>query len=227
MNEPTQSFQLLSNSEHHPRAISCALGTLLLIMISGGIGFLLGKQTSPMTNTMSTQQKHQQAVIPAPVTSQAPISIISSTITATQLPSPTTLRGNWFVYISADILSKHSPAQLLITDAMGKQTGYNAGRNDYIQDIYGTTFCICQGISDPSGSGMAMQDVPTFEDDAPMTGIYKIEVLGLSSGAYRLHFSTTMGGPFSQSEIRGMASPGSLDIYRVICTTICSPPTKI
>ena len=130
MNEQAQSFQLSPNPDphHHHRVILYALGALFLIIIGGGIGFLLGIQTDQIANTTMNQQKQQQTLMlsPTPVSAQTPTSVISPSITVTQLPSATALGGNWFLTLTSNNTSKQSPAELLVTDANGNQTGYLA-----------------------------------------------------------------------------------------------------
>jgi hypothetical protein len=221
MNEQVQSFQLSPNPDpHHYRVILYALGALFLIIIGGGVGFLLG-----------IWQQQQQSVIlsPTPISSssQVPTSAISPSTTVIHLPSPTIFKGSWFLTLTSDNRYKRSPAELLVTDENGNQTGYLVSNGKIVQNIYGTSFCICQGISDPSGKLPPSPNVPSFDDDAPTAGVYKVQVLGISSGTYILYFSSSAGGPLSQAEVKGTASPGSIDTYQVTCTSTCSPPTKI
>jgi hypothetical protein len=114
----------------------------------------------------------------------------------------------------------HSPAQMLITDPNGAQTGLNPLTGQILQDMPGSSYGTELGIGDEdSGGGPLQPDILYFGQNVLQNGTYKVQVIGTGSGPYTLDFDVASGsGDSSQRSITGTAVPGQTDTYIVSVT---------
>lgn len=114
------------------------------------------------------------------------------------------------------IIVGHSPIELLITDPIGLQTGFNPATGTYVYDIDGSSYGLLPGLIDDSGIQPPLPDVLYFGQNNLATGEYIIQVIGIGSGQYSLDFGfASRSQAASFHTVNGMAIPGEIDTYTV------------
>lgn len=109
--------------------------------------------------------------------------------------------------------------QLLVTDPQGFQTGYMPSSGMIVQNILDSMYLVEQGIADLGGQNPPLPDTPYFEVDAPLDGIYTIQVIGISSAPYKVDLlSGNDNLSATGTSFTGVASLGSNDTYQISCS---------
>lgn len=113
------------------------------------------------------------------------------------------------------VLLGHSPIELVVTDPLGRQTGFDPTTGTSLQGIADTTYGIEPGVFNFE-TGTGSPDTLYFQQYDPLDGAYTVKVIGTGTGPYTLDFviSTADGGTTFTS-ITGNATMGSLASYKV------------
>ncbi len=114
-------------------------------------------------------------------------------------------------------ISLGTNASLLVTDMNGRQTGFDSGTNQVVQQIPGSAYSEDR-ISDAEISGENTTGIlHMVQVTEPSQGTYQIIVVGLESGTYHLdvHAYSDDGTAQPSSRILGIASPGSSITYQL------------
>jgi hypothetical protein len=125
------------------------------------------------------------------------------------------------------VLTGHSPIQLLITDPMGTQTGFNPSTGTYVQNIAGTAYGLEKGVGDDP-TLPPLPDRLYFQAADPINGTYTVQVIGTGAGPYSLHFSfADLAGNGIDQTITGTTAPGAVDTYLVTISSTSGQPVTI
>jgi hypothetical protein len=111
-------------------------------------------------------------------------------------------------------IAAHSPVELLVTDQLGRRTGYDPTTQSIVNEIPGAIYTIEEPIVDQE-SGQEFGDTQKVlylpQADA---GSFVLTVIGIGDGPYALDFQTMdSDGNFHTHTIQGMASLGSSHDY--------------
>jgi hypothetical protein len=104
----------------------------------------------------------------------------------------------------------HSPVELTITDPLGRMTGPNNTQ------IPNTAYSLDYLVDDSSVNARLDPVVPTLDLVMPANGTYKFDVLGTGFGNYTIDFVffDNAGNSYTE-QLKGMATPSSLDEYQI------------
>jgi hypothetical protein len=106
----------------------------------------------------------------------------------------------------------NSPADLYVTDPLGRHIGADPVTHDPVNEIPDATY---------SGPGTEPQEIVIPD---PVRGTYLIDVLGTATGAYTLSMIGVSGGEqVSQAVATGTTAPGVIDPYDAVVTSVTSP----
>jgi len=106
----------------------------------------------------------------------------------------------------------NSPADLYVTDPLGRHIGADPVTHDPVNEIPDATY---------SGPGTEPQEIVIPD---PVRGTYLIDVLGTATGAYTLSMIGVSGGEqVSQAVATGTIAPGVIDPYDAVVTSVTSP----
>lgn len=107
--------------------------------------------------------------------------------------------------------SAHSPIELIVTDPLGRKSGYDPDDGKFWDDIPDAEYHLRSIISN-GGQGEASIPSKEFFALNPIVGEYKIEILGIGDGSFEVNLITSnnLGTVFKESYL-GTASTGSLE----------------
>jgi hypothetical protein len=107
-----------------------------------------------------------------------------------------------------------SPAELLVTDPQGHRTGVDPRTGITYNEIPGAFYSV-QAINSTDGSGETSHPVKELYSSAPLSGDYKIQVIGTGNGSYALEALTynTVGNPSYDAKVSGQIEVNSVDAY--------------
>lgn len=122
----------------------------------------------------------------------------------------------------------HSPIQLLITDPLGNETGYNESTHGISEYIPESAYGIEPGIAPVDGSSPAMGETKYFQQINPSIGDYTVQLIGVGNGEYALDFSKTdEQGHISVNEVHGVAQTGVTETYHIQNTLDATIPVLV
>jgi hypothetical protein len=114
-------------------------------------------------------------------------------------------------------ISKFAPAEILVTDSLGRRSGYDPLTRTIWAEIPNTELLTLSigsnGSSAPDGSrmGSKMMVIST-----PAEGEYKIDVTGVGAGSYTVTVNATdVQGSITRTVTRGVAYNGSSDSFNI------------
>jgi len=106
----------------------------------------------------------------------------------------------------------NSPADLYVTDPLGRHIGADPITHDPVNEIPGATY---------SGPGTEPQQIVIPD---PVRGTYLIQVVGTGTGTYTLSMMGISGGEqVSHAEATGVIASGVVDPYDAVVTSVTSP----
>lgn len=109
-------------------------------------------------------------------------------------------------------ISAHSPVELLVTDPLGRKTGYDPTTGTSWNDIPNTSYTI-DAIAPDGGMGSeAPEEVKTLFVYGSIDGQYTVDVFGTDQGSYVINaFASNLQGEITSQASQGEATNGSLD----------------
>jgi len=103
----------------------------------------------------------------------------------------------------------HSPVHLVVTDPLGRKSGYDPRAGTSWDEIPNAGY-ITETITAPDGT--SLPELKIFAASQPIGGQYRLEVIGYADGAYSIDaFQTDLTGDTTIESFSGMATPGSAD----------------
>ena len=110
----------------------------------------------------------------------------------------------------------HSPVQLLVTNDLGDQTGYDESTQDITENIPESTYGVEPGIAPTDGSSPQSGEVKYFQQIDPTDGEYTVALIGTGQGSYVLDVSKTdENGNASTQVLKGFAQQGVTETYHI------------
>lgn len=109
-------------------------------------------------------------------------------------------------------VSAHSPVELVITDPLGRKTGYDPTTGIAWNDIPNASYTI-DAIAPDAGLGSETpEEVKTLFVYGSIDGQYTVEVFGIDQGSYVINaFASNLQGEITSQISQGEATNGSLD----------------
>ena len=110
----------------------------------------------------------------------------------------------------------HSPAELLVTDPLGRRTGFDPVTSTSYDEIPTATYGLTDGIADDEGSGEAEEALKRLTITQPEEGGYQVQVIGTGTGPYKVTraFSDSKAQNIIIAPIVfGTTSPGKVDTH--------------
>lgn len=110
-------------------------------------------------------------------------------------------------------ISALSPVHLLVTDPLGRKSGYDP-RTDITWDEIPEAGYTTETIAEPDGS--TLPETKVLLINHPMEGDYQIEVIGYDSGSYEVEvIKLNHFGDSSEEQFSGTANTGSSDTFMI------------
>lgn len=110
----------------------------------------------------------------------------------------------------------HSPAELLITDPLGRRLGVDPNAAVTYDEIPQASYLLSDPLADDAGGTETTEEFKEATIIAPVDGAYLIQVIGTGSGDYRVtsSFSTSDGQRIvNLPTIIGTTTPGQVDAH--------------
>lgn len=110
----------------------------------------------------------------------------------------------------------HSPAELLITDPLGRRLGVDPNAAVTYDEIPQASYLLSDPLADDAGGTETTEEFKEATIIAPVDGAYLIQVIGTGSGDYRVtaSFSTSDGQNIVDlPTIIGTTTPGQVDAH--------------
>ena len=118
-------------------------------------------------------------------------------------------RGPGIYRTSMMQFSMHSPVHLLVTDPLGRKSGYDPRTGTSWNEIPNAGY-VTETITAPDGT--SLPELKVFVASQPIGGQYGLDVIGYADGAYTIDaFLTDLAGNTRFDSFGGMATPGSVD----------------
>jgi hypothetical protein len=117
--------------------------------------------------------------------------------------------GNSLVNRSMLEVSAHSPVQLLVTDPLGRKTGYDPRSGEIWKEIPNADY-LTENINEPDGKRLA--DSKLLLIPQPIPGSYLVQIIGYSAGPYTVDvIQTDVLGNTKTESFAGSTQTGSVD----------------
>ncbi|MBI4654018.1 MAG: hypothetical protein HY752_03390 [Nitrospirae bacterium] len=117
-------------------------------------------------------------------------------------------------------------AELLITDPMGRCAGLDVSKGVVVQGIPNASYY--KERIDDLETGEPGEESNTFEAGAPIDGLYKIAVIGTSSGKYGLDiFAYDINFKGTVQKLDSSTYPGKIDSYEVTYSSAPGSQVKV
>ncbi|MDO8613596.1 MAG: C39 family peptidase [Dehalococcoidia bacterium] len=146
-------------------------------------------------------------------------------------PPPTSLR--WYVPGGQQsraqmLIQAHSPIELLVTDPVGRRTGYDAATGLIINEIPGASYGLDQALVDQE-TGATLPGVLTLYLDLPSTGSYRLDIVAVAAGSYAVDINAydETGQLSSRLDLEGVATPGPSQIYEVSYSSVTGSNVEV
>ncbi len=118
---------------------------------------------------------------------------------------------------SSITLALGSPAELLITDPLGRRTGIDVRTGEIHSEILDSSYLLEQLASDDETGGLDDHPIKMFNLPLPMDGSYTVEIIGRDNGAYTLDvFAYDEIGGLTRATLPGSITPGEVDTITII-----------
>lgn len=109
-------------------------------------------------------------------------------------------------------ISAHSPVELLVTDPLGRKTGYDPTTGTSWNDIPNTSYTIDAVAPDGGLGSETPEEVKTLFVYGSIDGQYTVEIFGTGQGSYTINaFASDLQGEITSQTSQGEATDGSLD----------------
>lgn len=203
-----QASSFLDKLKVQKKKILIGLGSFFGILVFVGVVFgaykLGQRQVSPTAQITSP-----------PIVTKAPTPTLS-------LPTkkPFSLASITLMFYSSDASVANPlapPAELLVTDPLGRRTGLDPRTGTVYDEIPDDTSYSVEELVDASGQGgPAASPVKVFHSPAPIDGSYIIQIIGTESGGYTLDIliHDELGGP-AEEIISGDVETGNVAAHRM------------
>lgn len=121
---------------------------------------------------------------------------------------------------SSVIISLHSGGELLLTDSLGRRTGFNPAGGETLSEIPHATYAndSIDDADEDSGDAATSTDEKNLDLRPPQPGTYTLTVYGTRAGAYDLELFATSGKSEQQRTVlpNVPSTPGSRQSYSVV-----------
>jgi len=132
---------------------------------------------------------------------------------------------------SADLrtlrVSAHSPVELLITDPIGRKSGFDPITNTAWNEIPNSSYTV-DSIEPDNGANVPVLEDKFLEIISPLDGNYKVDVIGTGQGSYEINiFASDWFGNVSSKIYNGIADVDSIDTETTFFSSYSGvgPPT--
>ena len=120
----------------------------------------------------------------------------------------------------------HSPVELLLTDPVGRTTGFVPAGNIFTQDIPQSTYTTEFLANDEDPSAPSQPEVKIIEVLEPQEGQYTLRVIGTGEGPFTIEIGRIRdNGQVDESSIIGNASAGSEMTHQIVYSNQGGGPT--
>lgn len=118
-----------------------------------------------------------------------------------------------------------SNVELLITDSLGRQSGYVLSKQSYVEDIPQSSYIYGGSITDPL-THKTMPSHPDFSINNPLNGDYQVQVIGKNLGKYSIAVYLTSGTGVNSKAITSSID-GNTDVNQIDKYSVSLPSGKI
>jgi hypothetical protein len=117
--------------------------------------------------------------------------------------------GNSVVNRSMLEVSAHSPVHLLVTDPLGRKTGYDPRSGEIWKEVPNADY-LTESINEPDGNSLAGSKLLLIYQ--PIAGSYSVQIIGYSSGSFTVDvIQTDVLGNTKAESFTGSAQTDSVD----------------
>ena len=119
--------------------------------------------------------------------------------------------ASWVINGGASIGAQaHSPVAMLLTDPLGRRTGYDPATGTEVNEIPSSSYGLMGGIENDETNTDGIPGLLTVEANDPIPGNYTLQITGTGTGSYEVDgWSVTDAGALTSSSSQGDATPGS------------------
>jgi alpha-tubulin suppressor-like RCC1 family protein len=135
----------------------------------------------------------------------------SKTLLSQYTPSQAHWTETWIINGGASVGAEaHSPVAMLLTDPLGRRTGYDPLSGTILNEIPSSAYGVMGGIeNDVTNAGGTPGLLSVYTND-PIPGTYTLEITGTGTGPYEADlWSSTNDGALTSTQSQGNATPGS------------------
>ncbi len=110
-------------------------------------------------------------------------------------------------------ISAHSPVELLVTDPLGRKSGFDPTTNTTWNEIPNAIY-VEQSLAPDDGSSVPALENKFLDISSPLDGDYVIEMIGTGEGPYEIDsFASDLSGNIYTNAYTGVAQNNSVDTH--------------